>query len=103
MGMFKSAFVSVLVLGVLWSLGSCTATVSPSGRQQKTIAHFSSRHAANAPTKQPVYQRYMNYNKKRTNKFKPSPRHHGKDHLGQTSSYPERWSLSRPRVAYPFL
>jgi hypothetical protein len=43
--------------------------VSPAGRKQKNITHFSFFINNNSPTIQPVYRKYLRYNKKRMNKF----------------------------------
>jgi hypothetical protein len=71
MGMFKLSFVAALAFMVLLVFDSCTAKVSPAGRKQKTIQHFTSQKYNKSQTKEPVYNRYMKYNKKRINKFKP--------------------------------
>jgi hypothetical protein len=72
--MFRLYLVAVLLLAVLWGLGACGARISPSGRKHKTVSHFTFLINNNGPTKRPVYKRYLNYNKKKTNKFKPTPR-----------------------------
>jgi hypothetical protein len=69
--MFKFPFVAALAFSVLLVLGSCTAEISPAGRKQKTIQHFTSLRDHRSMTKEPIYKRYMKYNKKRVNKFKP--------------------------------
>lgn len=69
--MFQFSFVAALALLLLLVLGSCTAEISPAGRKQKTIQHFTSQRDNRSLTKEPVYKRYMKYNKKRLNKFKP--------------------------------
>jgi hypothetical protein len=69
--MFKLSFVAALAFAVLLVLDSCAAKISPAGRKQKTIHHFTSQRYNKFLSKEPVYNHYMKYNKKRTNKFKP--------------------------------
>jgi hypothetical protein len=80
-GMLKLSFGATLFMVLLLALSSCISQVSPAGRKQKTMSHFTFLLDNNGPNKQPVYRRYMRYNKKRVNKFRPGPRH-GRNQYG---------------------